>query len=99
MKLENIGAKMHYNLTVGKLVEAALKKEDAALTDLGALNINTGKYTGRSPGDRFIVDDPSIHDKVDWGKGNVPISPEKFEKLYNKMLGYIKGKELFIFDG
>jgi len=99
VKLDNLGAKVHRNLTVGKLVEIALKKEGAVLTDTGALSINTGKYTGRSPGDRFIVDEPSIHDEVDWGKGNVPISSEKFENLYNKIQNYIKDKELFIFDG
>ena len=99
MKLDNIGAKVHRNLTVGKLVEAAVKNESAVLTDTGALSINTGKYTGRSPGDRFIVDEPSIHDKIDWGKVNVPISTEKFENLYKKVLDYIKPKELFVFDG
>lgn len=99
MELDKLGAKVHRNLSIGKLVEAALKKEDAVLTDTGALSINTGKYTGRSPGDRFIVDDPDIHDKIDWGKVNVPISSEKFENLYNKVQRYIKEKEIFVFDG
>ncbi len=99
MKLDYLGAKVQRNLTIGKLVEAALKKEDAVLTDTGALSINTGKYTGRSPGDRFIVDGPDVHDQVDWGKVNAPISSEGFDKLYEKMLTYIKDKELYIFDG
>jgi phosphoenolpyruvate carboxykinase (ATP) len=99
VKLENLGAKVYRNLTVGKLVEAALKNEGAVLTDNGALSINTGKYTGRSPKDRFIVDEPSIHDKIDWGKVNASISAESFDKLYNKVLGYIKDKELYVFDG
>jgi len=99
VKLDKLGAGVHRNLTIGKLVEAALKKEGAVLTDTGALSINTGKYTGRSPGDRFIVDEPGIHDKVDWGKINVPISSERFENLYNKMQSYIKDKELYVFDG
>ena len=86
MNLDNLGAKVHRNLTVGKLVEIALKKEGAALTDTGALSINTGKYTGRSPGDRFIVDDPGIHDKVDWGKVNVPISGEKLKTCITKLM-------------
>lgn len=99
MKLENLGAKVRRNLTVGKLVETALKKEGASLTDTGALGINTGKYTGRSPGDRFIVDEPSVHDTIDWGKVNVPISSEKFDRLYNKIMDYLKDKEVFVFDG
>jgi len=99
LKLENIGAKVHRNLSVGKLVETAIKKEGAILTDTGALSINTGKYTGRSPGDRFIVDEPSVHDIIDWGKVNVPISEDKFERLYNKITEYLKDKEVFVFDG
>jgi phosphoenolpyruvate carboxykinase (ATP) len=99
VKLESLGTVVHRNLTIGKLVEKALKNEGAVLSDTGALCINTGKYTGRSPGDRFIVDDPEVHDKIDWGKGNVPISNEKFENLYNKVQSYIKNKELFVFDG
>ncbi|MGE5632836.1 MAG: phosphoenolpyruvate carboxykinase (ATP) [Caulobacteraceae bacterium] len=99
MKLENLGAKVHRNLTVGKLVETALKNEGAVLTDTGALSINTGKYTGRSPGDRFIVDEPGVHDKINWGSVNVPISPEKFDNLYNRIMNYLKEKEIFVFDG
>lgn len=99
MKLEQLGGVVHRNLTIGKLVEKAIMNEGAVLSDTGALSINTGKYTGRSPGDRFIVDNPDIHDKIDWGKGNMPISSEKFEKLYDKIQDYIKGRELFVFDG
>lgn len=99
MILENLGAKVYRNLTVGKLVEAALRKEGACLTDTGALSINTGKYTGRSPGDRFIVDEPSVHDTVDWGKVNVSITEDKFDNLYDKVMRYLKDKEVYVFDG
>ena len=61
--------------------------------------VTTGKYTGRSPNDRFVVDTPSIHDDIDWGKVNVPISPERFEQIYGKMMAYLQGREIFIFDG
>jgi len=84
---------------VGKLVEIALKKEGASLSDMGALSMNTGKYTGRSPEDRFIVDNPSIHDKVDWSKINISISSEEFENLHYKINNYIEDKEIFVFDG
>ncbi len=99
MRLENVGKVSHRNLTVGKLVENAIRNEGAVLSDTGALSVNTGKYTGRSPGDRFIVDEPEIHDMIDWGKGNLGISSEKFEKLYSKVQDYIKDKELYVFDG
>jgi phosphoenolpyruvate carboxykinase (ATP) len=99
LRLEDLGVKVHHNLNLGKLVEYSLKKEGATLTDTGALSINTGKYTGRSPSDRFIVDSPSVHDKIDWGKVNVPIKEEVFDKLYKRIMGYIKEKEIFVFDG
>jgi phosphoenolpyruvate carboxykinase (ATP) len=90
---------VYHNLNVGKLVEHSLRKEGATLSETGALCVNTGKYTGRSPSDRFIVDSPSVHDKIDWGKVNVPISPEVFDKLYNKVMEYLKAKEVYVFDG
>ena len=99
MKLENLGAKVYRNLSTGKLVEYALRNEGAGLTDTGALSINTGKYTGRSPSDRFIVDEPSVHDKINWGKVNVAFDREKFEKLHAKVLTYLRDKEVFVFDG
>lgn len=99
LRLENLGAKVHRNLNVGKLVEYALKNEGAALTETGALSINTGKYTGRSPSDRFIVDSPSVHDKINWGKVNVPINGEVFNKLYERIMTYLKSKEVYVFDG
>lgn len=99
MKLEELGTKVHRNLTIGKLVENALRNEGATLTDTGALSVSTGKYTGRSPGDRFIVDTPEVHDKIDWGKVNVPIAPEAFDRLYDRITGYLKEKDVFVFDG
>lgn len=61
--------------------------------------MTTGKYTGRSPDDRFVVDVPAIRDEIDWGKVNMPISPEKFDTIYNKLTAYPQGREIFIFDG
>ena len=61
--------------------------------------METGKYTGRSPDDKFIVDTPAIHDTIAWGKLNVPISEERYDRIKGKMLAYLQGKELFVFDG
>ncbi|MDF2520598.1 MAG: Phosphoenolpyruvate carboxykinase [Clostridia bacterium] len=90
---------MYHNLNVGKLVEHSLRKEGATLTETGALCVNTGKYTGRSPSDRFIVDSPSVHDNINWGKVNVPINEQVFDKLYDKVMKYLKDKEVYVFDG
>ena len=99
MNLENIGTKILRNLPVSKLVELSLKNEGAELTDTGALSINTGKYTGRSPDDRFIVKTPDVTDDIDWGKANVSFESEKFDKLHKKITEYIKDKQLYVNDG
>ncbi len=99
LELNNVGFKVFKNLPVSKLVEHAIKSENAELTNTGALCINTGKYTGRSPDDRFVVNTPSVADKVDWGKVNVPFEKEKYEKLLGKIESYIKNKNLYVFDG
>jgi phosphoenolpyruvate carboxykinase (ATP) len=90
---------VYHNLTVSKLTEHALERKEGVLSETGALLVNTGKYTGRSPEDKFIVDEPSVHNEIAWGKVNVPISPEKFESIYRKMCAYLQNRELFVFDG
>ena len=90
---------VYRNLPVSTLTELALARGEGKLSNTGALVVKTGKYTGRSPEDRFVVDEPSIHDEIAWGKVNVPISIEKFDSIYNKMCAYLQGRDLFVFDG
>ncbi len=90
---------VYRNLSPSALVECALERGEGKLSKTGALVVKTGKYTGRSPKDRFVVDEPSIHDEIAWGNINVPISPEKFDSLYNKMRGYFQNRDAFVFDG
>lgn len=96
--LKNLG-QIYYNLSVPQLVEHTLARGEGTLAANGALCVNTGKYTGRSPNDKFIVDEPSIRDEIDWNPVNVPISPEKFDLLYKRVLSYLQGRDLYIFDG
>jgi len=96
--MKNIG-NVYRNLSVPKLVEHALARAEGVLADNGALCIKTGKYTGRSPNDKFIVDEPASHNEVHWSKTNVPISEEKFDRLYRQVLSYVQGRDLYIFDG
>ena len=65
----------------------------------GALATTTGKYTGRSPKDKFIVDTADIHDKIAWGSVNVAISEDKYQNIKAKMFAYLQNKDLFVFDG
>ncbi len=99
-KLGIIAPKAVYrNLTPAVLTEKALARGEGTLSETGAFVIYTGKYTGRSPEDKFVVDVPSIHDEIEWGKVNVPFAPEKFDAIYGKMMAYLQGREIFIFDG
>ena len=91
--------KVHRNLPAAKLVEQAVLNGEGKLTNTGALAVTTGKYTGRSPLDRFIVDEPSIHGEINWGNINRPIAKEAFDNLYSKLTAYLQNRELYIFDG
>ncbi len=99
-KLGIIAPKAVYrNLSPAVLTEKALARGEGTLSETGALVIYTGKYTGRSPEDKFVVDVPSVHDEIEWGKVNAPFSAEKFDAIYGKMMAYLQGREIFIFDG
>lgn len=91
---------IHRNLSIKELTKHALKQKEGILSDTGAVVVYTGRYTGRSPKDKFIIDSPQTHDKVDWGKINAPISEAHFERLYKKISKHLSEKEnLYIFDG
>ena len=88
-----------YQLSQAELTEKAVKNNEGILSKTGALVVNTGIYTGRSPNDRFFVDTPAVHDKINWGKTNVAFSQEKFDKIFNKVQNYLENKDVYIFDG
>jgi phosphoenolpyruvate carboxykinase (ATP) len=90
--------KVYRNLPPAELVEHAVKRAEAVLTDTGALMYDTGKFTGRAPKDRFIVKDSLTSDLVWWGDINQPFEPESFDKLMDKMLAYMNGKDLYVRD-
>ncbi|MGK7930992.1 MAG: phosphoenolpyruvate carboxykinase (ATP), partial [Microcystaceae cyanobacterium] len=96
--IRNVG-QLYRNLPVADLIEQAILRGEGILADNGALVVETGKYTGRSPNDRFIVKEPSSQDEIDWNQHNAPISEEKFNQLYRKVLSYVQGRDLYIFDG
>jgi phosphoenolpyruvate carboxykinase (ATP) len=98
LQLKNLG-NVYRNLSVAKLTEHALARGEGVLAENGALCIKTGKYTGRSPDDKFIVDESSCHDEVDWGKTNVPITEKNFNRLYRRVISYVQGRDLYLFDG
>ena len=97
--LENIGiknAKVSLNLSPKKLADIAIKKGQAKLTSTGAINVNTGEFTGRSPLDRFIVKDKITENTVWWGEINIPFNENQFDKLYKKIVDYLSKKEIYV---
>lgn len=81
------------------LVELALSRGEGELTSRGALAVRTGKRTGRSPRDRYLVADDGFKDEIWWGPVNRPLPPENFHRLLKKAMDYARLRELFIFDG
>ncbi len=97
--LADNGVRLHFNLSVPVLVGESLRRGEACLSSTGALKATTGKYTGRSPKDKFLVDDAGTHDRVDWGKTNQMLPSEKFDALARGMAAFAAGQELFVFEG
>ncbi|WP_375378267.1 phosphoenolpyruvate carboxykinase (ATP) [Hymenobacter cellulosilyticus] len=87
---------VHLNLTPAELVEHALRRGEGTLTDTGALMADTGKFTGRSPKDRFVVQDANTAESVWWGDINIPFDADKFDQLHTKMVTYLADKELYV---
>ena len=95
--IENPGP-IYWNLKRAKLYEEALKRDEAKLSAQGALVAYTGKHTGRSAQDKFIVEDEVTKDTVDWGKTNKPVSEDVFNKIRAKVMDHLNGTELFVQD-
>jgi len=89
----------YWNLYTAALVEQILLRQEGALASQGAVVVNTGEHTGRSPGDKFVVRyDNEDDEPIFWGKVNQPIAPQKFDQLHLKMLSYLQGRDVFVQD-
>lgn len=88
----------YWNLSGENLQKATLDKGMGTETENGTLCVNTGKFTGRSPKDRFLVEDDYTKDKVWWGRTNKPVAPENFDTLYDQVADYLSGKEVYVKD-
>ncbi|OIQ30019.1 MAG: phosphoenolpyruvate carboxykinase (ATP) [Bacteroidetes bacterium MedPE-SWsnd-G2] len=101
ISLENYGIKnadVKYQLTPDELHDLAIAKGQGVEASSGAIAVNTGEFTGRSPKDRFIVKDDITAQKVWWGDINIPFESDKFDALYNKVVDYLSEKEVFVRD-
>jgi phosphoenolpyruvate carboxykinase (ATP) len=95
--LNSLGA-VHWNLSVPALYEHAIRRGEAVISDGGPIVARTFKHTGRSPQDRFIVQDDTTRDTVWWGEVNKPFDPGAFDRLTARVCGYLQGRELFVQD-
>ena len=95
--LDNLSTE-YWNLTPAELIEDSIILGEGVLTDTGALAIETGTFTGRSPKDRFIVKDSITENAVWWGDINIGFSPEQFDALYSKMKAYLGDADLYVRD-
>jgi phosphoenolpyruvate carboxykinase (ATP) len=89
---------IYWNLSTPALYEEALKRNEGTVAHLGPLVVRTGQFTGRSPNDKFVVDEPSSHDYIWWGKVNRPIAADRFDELRRRMASYLQLKDVFVQD-
>lgn len=87
-----------WNLEPSQLVEETIIRGEGELSDTGALAVDTGEFTGRSPKDRFIVCDDVTKDAVWWEGFNIKFDAAKFDALYNRVTAYLAGKDVYVRD-
>ncbi|MEJ6734849.1 MAG: phosphoenolpyruvate carboxykinase (ATP) [Flavobacteriales bacterium] len=101
MSLEKYGiynSDSHWNLSPEKLAEISINLKQAKETNTGAISVDTGEFTGRSPKDRFVVKDDITTDSVWWGDVNIPFDSKNFDKLYDKACKHLENKEVYVRD-
>ena len=101
-RLEALGivapASVYWNLSTAALYEEAVARREGIVAVDGPLVCRTGAHTGRSPRDRFLVDEPSSSANIAWGDVNRPIAAEKFEAVHQAVIEHLRGKDLFVQD-
>jgi len=90
--------KVYYNLSIAELYEETIKRNEGTIGQGGTMVAYTTPHTGRSPQDRFIVKEPSTENKIEWGNVNRAITSETFDALYDKVMNYFEGKDVFVRD-
>jgi phosphoenolpyruvate carboxykinase (ATP) len=100
--LENHGIRhinvAYWNLGTAQLLEHAIQRREGSLSSGGSLVVRTGQFTGRSPKDKFIVQDEITDSTVQWGAVNQPMSEAHFDRLYARMQSFWQGRDVFVQD-
>lgn len=87
-----------WNLPAAELIEHAIRNGEGRMANNGALVCTTGPHTGRSPNDKFIVDESATHREIGWGKVNRPIAADRFDALHRRVLAHYRGRSLYVRD-
>ncbi len=90
--------RVYWNLPAPALYEEAVFRNEGKIVNGGALLVNTGKWTARAANEKYFVQEPTTEDKIDWGKNNRPLTPEKFDGIFSRLQAFLQGEELFVQD-
>jgi phosphoenolpyruvate carboxykinase (ATP) len=93
----NMG-RVYWNLNTPALYEQAVRRREGLIGHLGPIVIRTGAFTGRSPNDKVVVQEASSTDHIWWGPVNRPFDEQHYKQLYQRLLAYIQGKDIFVQD-
>src|SRR5215813_4539099 len=91
--------RVHTNWPAPRLIEAALARGEGTLAENGALVVRTGAFTGRSPQDKYVVVSPETEQEVWWGNVNQRLGADVFDRLMDKAIAYLRGRDLYVFNG
>ena len=89
--------KVYYNLQEPALIKEAIKRNEGELGNGGAFLVSTGEYTGRSPKDKFVVNEASVQNII-WWENNPPMEIDAFNQLKSDMIAHMSGGEYFVQD-
>ncbi len=89
---------VHYQMPIARLIESALFRGEGCLSASGALTVRTGKHTGRSPKDRYLVAESGREGVIDWGAVNQSMTAAAFDRLLAKCVAYLQGRPVFVED-
>ncbi|MDQ3541995.1 MAG: phosphoenolpyruvate carboxykinase (ATP) [Chloroflexota bacterium] len=92
------GRAVHRNLSTPRLIEEAIQRREGRLAEGGALVVDTGQHTGRSPNDKFVVREPTSEDRIWWGDVNQPIDGRRYAALRDRVLAHLGTRDIFVED-
>jgi phosphoenolpyruvate carboxykinase (ATP) len=95
---ETLGLSVQANLSTAALYEVAIRETEGVIAADGPLVVRTGKHTGRSPQDKFVVREASSRDKIWWGEVNQPISEEHYDRLRARLMEYVADRPIYSQD-